>query len=306
MEFDRRFGVVVGCSLVWALIVSAVFYRLAVRAASRPPVSAEKPLVIAAAALPFGAVISAGMVKTVRAPEKMYPAGGHERVEDVVGRPVISPIHAGEAVVEARLAARGSGIGLAPMIPPGMRAVAVRVNDVAGVAGFVLPGMRVDVLVTGRPSGREDTVTSTALENIVVLSAGQTLESDGKSSSINVPVVTLLATPEQAETLSLANTEGKIQLVLRNSTDQKMSKPPGRQLREIFGGSRVRESEPERPAEARALPRPAAPRRQAPPPPEPVRVETKVVEQPAPSGSDVVVIRGSQRTVETAPARKGS
>ena len=101
-----------------------------------------------------------------------------------------------------------------------MRAISVRVNDVVGVAGFVLPGMRVDVLVTGRPPGLADTVTRTVLQNIAVLSAGQTIQTDGKSQSITTPVVTLLVDPREAEALTLANNEGHIQLVLRNSTDR--------------------------------------------------------------------------------------
>ena len=119
------------------------------------------------------------------------------------------------------------------MIPPGMRAISVRVNDVVGVAGFVLPGMRVDVLVTGKPTMHPDTVTRTVLQNIVVLSAGQTIESDGKSA-ISTPVVTLLVTPADAESLTLANSEGHIQLVLRNSADEVLANPRGRQLNDML------------------------------------------------------------------------
>ena len=125
-----------------------------------------------------------------------------------------------EPVVAGRLAERGSGFGLAPMIPAGMRAVAVKVNEVVGVAGFVLPGMRVDVLVTVRPPGDAGARTSTILQNVPVVSAGQQIQADGSGRAVNVPVVTLLVTPEQAETLTLAGGEGRIQLVLRNSSDQ--------------------------------------------------------------------------------------
>ena len=110
----------------------------------------EKPLVVAARALPLGSMLARDAVKLRSVPEKLFPSGGFSRLEDVLDRPVISPIQAEEPVLEARIAARGSGVGLRPMIPPGMRAISVRVNDVVGVAGFVLPGMRVDVLVTGQ------------------------------------------------------------------------------------------------------------------------------------------------------------
>ena len=153
MRFDRRFVIVVGLSLIWALVVSVVFYRAAARVGKKRPFVAEKPVVVAIEVLPFGAVIRPESVKLAQIPEKLFPRGGFSRIEDVLDRPVMSPIQPEEPVVEARLAVRGSGGGVAPLIPPGMRAISVRVNDVIGVAGFVLPGMRVDVLVTGRPPG---------------------------------------------------------------------------------------------------------------------------------------------------------
>jgi len=194
----------------------------------------------------------------------------------VLERPVIASIESEEPLVAARLAERGSGVGLAPLIPDGMRAIAVRVNDVVGVAGFVLPGMRVDVLVSGRPPNRADTVTRTVLQNIAVLSAGQTTQSDGKSQAINVPVVTLLVTPEDAEALTLANNEGHVQLVLRNSADRRVTATRGRELHELFGARAA--AEPTRqsvPAPVRRIvrttPPPVLPEA-APPPLQPEKV----------------------------------
>ena len=133
-----------------------------------------------------------------------------------------------------------------------MRAISVRVNDVVGVAGFVLPGMRVDVLVTGKPPNRADTETQTVLQNITVLSAGQTIQTDGKSQPIVAPVVTLLVTPAEAEALTLANVEGHIQLVLRNSTDQATVATQRAQAARTLGGAagrdRAARPEPRRPA----------------------------------------------------------
>ena len=220
-------------------------------------------------------------------PEKLFPHGAFSRTEEVLDRPVMSPIQPDEPVVEARLAVRGSGGGVAPLIPPGMRALAVRVNDVVGVAGFVLPGMRVDVLVTGRPPGRDDTVTTTVLQNIAVLSAGKTIQVDAKSQSISTPVVTLLVNPAQAEVLTLANNEGRIQLVLRNSTDQGTAKPPGHDLREMYALDRGNAaapaaSRPRQRASSRPQVAPAAVPLAAPPPPE-----------------RVLVIRGNLKTEET-------
>ena len=171
-----------------------------------------------------------------------------------------------------------------------MRAVSVRVNDVVGVAGFVLPGMRVDVLVTGRPPNYNGTITTTVLQNIVVLSAGQTLQPESRGQAINAPVVTLLVTPEQAETLTLAGNEGHIQLVLRNGTDQATEKTSGRETAELFGFRTNKAVQPERVAP----PRPRAA------PPQPAAAPA----HPAPVAEEVVMIRGNQRTVEVVGATK--
>ena len=292
MRVDRRFTIVIGISLVWAFLVSAVFYRVASSSGGRQPANqSRKPVVIAAQALPLGTLIKPEAVKLSALPESLFPGGGFSKVEDVLERPVISPIQAGEPVVEARLAARGSGGGLSPLIPLGMRAISVRVNDVVGVAGFVLPGMRVDVLVTGSPPGNQDTRTTTVLQNITVLSVGQTIQVDAKSQAINAPVVTLLVTPEQAEALTLANNQGHIQLVLRNSTDHSTAATSGRQLHDLYGPARAEPSTPERTQAVRAThPAPAPPA-----PPTPAPVSTPPVE--APDG--VLVIRGNQKVIES-------
>jgi pilus assembly protein CpaB len=198
-----------------------------------------------------------------------------------------------EPVLEGRLAAKGSGLGLAPTIPVGMRAVTVRVNDVASVSGFVLPGMRVDVLVTGRPPTSEGDMTSTVLQNMLVLSAGTTIQADARGQAIQAPTVTLLATPEQSETLTLAGNEGRLQLVLRNSSDQTVEQTTGRYISELYGAPR----KPAAPAAPVATGRRPAPRpvviAAAPPPPPP----------PPPPLDQIVVIRGTTKTVETMPNR---
>jgi len=158
--------------------------------------------------------------------------------------------------------------------------VTVRVNDVAGVAGFVLPGMRVDVLVTGRPPSGNDTVTTTCLQNILVLSAGTTIQPDAKGQAIQAPTVTLLTSPQEAETLTLAQQEGRIQLVLRNGSDHAIEKTPGRDIAELYG----RYGRPE--------PRPAAPRAHTKP------VAVAAAPPPPPPPDQIVVIRGNQRSVE--------
>ncbi|MFI5337951.1 MAG: Flp pilus assembly protein CpaB, partial [Opitutales bacterium] len=295
MRLDRRFWIVLVASLAWGLVVATVFYRVAGGGGGRTRAAAQKAVVVAARDLPQGVTLGREWVKLRQVPEDLFPAGGFTRVEDVLDRPVISAMQAEEPVVETRIAARGSGMGLAPLIPSGMRAIAVRVNDVVGVAGFVLPGMRVDVLVTGRPPGRADTSTRTVLQNIAVLSAGQTTQTDGKSQSINTPVVTLLVTPNDAEALTLANNEGHIQLVLRNSSDAKVTGTRGWQTLELFTGGSV---EPLQPAAQK--PHRAAP---VPPPgpkgtPQPAAASAAPIAPPAPAPHLIEFIRGKVKTWE--------
>jgi pilus assembly protein CpaB len=290
---DRRFLTVLGLSLMLALIVSLVFFQLvSAKGSKKDQPVAMADIVVAAKALPLGVTVKPEDIKLAKIPQEQFPKGAFSKVEEVVDRPVVSNILAEEAVLEGRLAARGSGLGLAPIIPVGMRAVAVRVSDVAGVAGFVLPGLRVDVLVTGKPPGTEGTVTTTCLQNILVLSAGQTIQADAKGKAIQTPTVTLLVNPEQAEILTLAGNEGRVQLVLRDSGDQEIHKTPGSEVAALYGRG-VPAPKPAGNVAPRARPRPPAVQAAAvvaPPPPPP----------PPP---EVVVIRGNQRTVEVVAAK---
>ena len=277
-------------SIVLALVVSAVFYQMSMRGSRPKPKQTEfRDLVMAAQPLPVGTTVRREELKITKIPADLFPRGGFSKVEEVIDRPVVSNVLLDEPVLEGRLAARGSGLGLAPIIPPGMRAVSVRVNDVVGVAGFVLPGMRVDVLVTGRPPNFNGTITETVLQNIVVLSAGQVLQPESRGQAINTPVVTLLVTPEQAEILTLAGNEGRIQLVLRNGSDQASPKTPGRETRELYG---FRTNKPE------------APERVVAPRPRPVVVRPVEPPKQRPIAEEVVMIRGNQRTVEVVGVQK--
>ena len=289
---DRRFLTVLGVSLVFALVVSSVFYQMTAHSGSsaKSDVTNQKDIVVATRPLGVGVMVRASDVKVVKIAADGFPKGAFTKVEDVLERPVISNVLLDEPILEGRLATRGSGLGLAPTIPVGMRAVSVRVNDVAGIAGFVIPGMHVDVLVTGKPPTNDGDMTSTCLQNILVLSAGAVMQPDARGAAMPAPTVTLLVTPDQAETLTLAGVSGKIQLVLRNSSDQTLEKTPGRYVSELFTGQRV-----PKPVEA-----PAAPR------PRPVVVVKEVAAAPAPPPpppppDQVIMIRGNVRTVETIP-----
>jgi pilus assembly protein CpaB len=276
-------------SIVLALVVSAVVYQMSMRGVRPKPKQIEfRDLVAAAQPLPVGTTVRREELKVTKIPLSLFPRGGFSKVEEVIDRPVVSNILLDEPVLEGRLAARGSGLGLAPIIPPGLRAVSVRVNDVVGVAGFVLPGMRVDVLVTGRPPNCNGTITTTVLQNIVVLSAGQVLQPESRGQAINTPVVTLLVTPEQAETLTLAGNEGRIQLVLRNGSDQASEKTPGRDTRELYG---FRANKPDAAGKVTA--------------PRPRTAAVLPGDAPKhPATEEVVMIRGNQRTVEVVGIQK--
>src|SRR5579884_2678024 len=253
---DRRFLTVLGVSLLFALVISTVFYQMTARAGSKK--SSNEPtdytqIVLAAKPLAPGTTIKATDIKLGKTPTVAFPKGAYAKPEEVIDRPVVSPILMDEAVLDGRLAARGSGVGLAPVIPVGMRAVSVRVNDVAGVAGFVMPGMRVDVLVTGNPPNADQTMTATCLQNLIVLSAGTVMQPDAKGQAMPAPTVTLLATPEQAEVLTLANNQGRLQLVLRNGGDQLVAKPQAKEVAELYG---VPKKAVHAPVEAKPRPRP--------------------------------------------------
>jgi pilus assembly protein CpaB len=251
--------------LAFAFIVSAgaslLLYRLlSGRLTTQAPAGTTK-LILAAHVLGPGTLIREGDLRTADW-TGVVPEGAIGKKEDIVGRGVISPILNNEPVVEGRLAPKGGGAGLAALIPQGMRAVAVRVNEIVGVAGFVVPGMRVDVLVSGNPPGGAALggVAKTILQNVEVLSAGQNFQKDAEGKPVSVQVVNLLVTPEQAEMLSLASSQTSIQLVLRNPLDTQIAKTNGSAVAQLFRPGTVLPPEAKPvPAPARTVPRPAPP-----------------------------------------------
>ncbi len=188
-----------------------------------------RPVVVAGNDLPVGTELRMDDLRTLQWPAASLPEGSFSQPAELVGRGVIVPIVRNEVVLPQKLASKEAGAGLPPAIPQGMRAVSVRVNEVIGVAGYVLPGTRVDVLATASPTDkREETTTKVVLTNVQVLASGTKIEQTGdKGKPVAATVVTLLVSPEQSEKLTLAATEGKIQLALRNPLDQSAPKTPG-------------------------------------------------------------------------------
>jgi pilus assembly protein CpaB len=227
--------------------------------------------------LPMGTVLRAEDVKLVAWPGDAVPAGYATALADLEERGLIAPVSANEPILTSKLADRGSGGGLPVLIPEGMRAVSVRVDEVIQVAGFVTAGTRVDVLLTYSEDG--PTQTRTILQNVQTLAAGQTIQRDLEGKPQDVTVITLLVTPQQAERLALAASEGRIQLALRNLMDGQVTVTSGARLTSFA-------DEP-RPVTAPAA---AAPR--------PVQASATVV---APQGRTTVVetLRGGERTLRT-------
>lgn len=247
--------------LLFALVVSAAASFLLYQAlksrlgAERGIATTEVP--VARTQMEAGALIKDTDLTTAQWPGAA-PANVLMKKEEIVGRGVIAMIYPGEPIRADRLAPVGAGAGLASTIPVGMRAVAIRVNDVVGVAGFVTPGQRVDLLILGTSPNAQGTVSKTLLQNIVVLSAGQQIQKDAEGKPIPVPVVNLLVTPDQAEIVSLASNHAQIQLVLRNPMDKEAVTTKGALFGSLFTGLG---GPPPPPA-----PRPMVARAPAPPP----------------------------------------
>jgi pilus assembly protein CpaB len=220
--------------LLLAMTVGAIFafstYRYVQATPERGVAAKTTPVVVAASSLDLGAALRAEDLRTINWPSEAVPTGTFTNPQELVGRGLIQPVSQNEPLMTSKLAPVGAGAGLPPMIPDGMRAVSVRVNDVIGVAGYVLPGSKVDVLVTVSPTNQSTDMTSKViLNNVTVLTAGTRIERDVEKDNkpVSVSVVTLLVDPLQSEALTLASTEGKIQLALRNPLDKTMPPTPG-------------------------------------------------------------------------------
>lgn len=234
-------------------------------------------IVAAASDLTPGITLSAKDLTIAEWPLDMQLTGSFSRMEDVVGRPLLYPMGAKEPILQRDLAAEGSGIGLASKIPPGMRATAVKSNEIVGVAGFLFPGSRVDVLATYAQSGSSpQPLTETILQDVEVLTAGQTTEPDPQGKPETVNVVTLLLSPEDSQKLTLASAQGTVQFVLRSGVDQKNVAVRATRLDQLLAS--------ERPPE--------------PPPVVPSKKIFKPAPHPAPPSYAMEVIQGTQRSVQ--------
>lgn len=259
-----------------AIIVAAAAtfgaYRL-LAANSRAEV-ATRPVVVASRDIPQGVALDRIALQVAQWPVQVVPAGAFAVIDSVVGRVPSVPIYNGEAIVPGRLAPTGTGPGLEVKIPPGQRAMAVRINDVAGISGLLQPNSRVDVLVTIKETNSERQVAKLFMSNMLVLSVGTEVQRDTQGKPINATTVTLAVTPDEAERLAIAMNTGSIQLVLRGYGDPDSVRTKGATsgdvLTQLRGTSVVipQKSAPPK-IVYRALPQApkAEPRKEAPPPP---------------------------------------
>jgi pilus assembly protein CpaB len=284
MDRNKRTAVVVGVAVILAAIASLGMYRIVSRMPAKTVEVKTVDVVVAQHPLALGTRITADHVKVVQWPANAPVANSFSKVEDVLNRGVISTLEENEPLTNSKLAALEAGAGLPPSIPPGMRAISVKVNEVVGVAGFVVPGTRVDVMVTLSGKNREqDSTTRVVVSNAQVLTAGTRYDQEKAKDGAPIPstVVTLLVKPEDGERIALAASEGQIMLTLRNPLDQDPTATAGVRTTGLFG----------QPAPAPV--KVPAVRRGPAKPPEPIVVAT-----PTPAAYTVEAFRGAKRSQE--------
>jgi pilus assembly protein CpaB len=235
---NKRFFVVLVGALIFGVLaaVSVSRYLSSAQAYSKN----LNKVAVAKVNIPIGTKIIAEQISVVQFPKESTPDGAFESPEKLAGRVAVANIGAREPITESRLAPEGTAAGLSAVIPEGYRAMTVKVDDAAGISGFIMPGTLVDVVVVIDPregSGMQDPISKIVLQNIRVLANGQNIDKPENEREANsVKAVTLQVTPEQAEKLALASNEGKLQLVMRNQIDQGDEQTTGVNKRSLLTG----------------------------------------------------------------------
>jgi pilus assembly protein CpaB len=225
-------------ALVLALFASGLCTWIVSRKLTAPPPAPPvNRYVVPSRAIQAGEVLNPTNSELAAWPAAVPIDGAFSRLTDVNGRAVLYPLAKGQPILDRNLSAAGSGIGLATRIPDGMRAVALRSDEVVGVAGFLLPGSRVDVLVTYRCDQSSETLTATVIEDALVLATGHQIEPSPEGKTSDVTIVTLLLTPEESQRAVLAGTQGSIHFALRNGGDTGRSVDTATLLSELSGRS---------------------------------------------------------------------
>jgi pilus assembly protein CpaB len=285
---NKRFFIVLTGALLFGLLaaISVTRYLSSAQAYTKN----LNRVAVAKVSIPLGTKIIAEQLMVVQFPPESTPDGAFDSVEKLAGRVAVMNIAPREPVTEARLAPVGTAGGLSAVIPEGYRAMTVKVDDVVGISGFIMPGTLVDVVVVIDPAekaGMQDPISKIVLQNIKVLANGQNIDkpADQREAS-SVKAVTLLVTPEQAEKLALASSEGKLQLVMRNSIDQGDEQTQGINKRALLGGDRAQpvpaagslKSEQPAPLPKTSRPVRTEPKPAAAPVPAPPRASVEMIE----------------------------
>jgi pilus assembly protein CpaB len=270
-----------------AVIAGGATYLVARRL--QPPPAGPNMISIVAAAkdLSPGVPLTAQDLTTIAWPDNVALPGAMRKPEDVIGRPLMVSASAKQPLLQRDLAAPGSGYGLSGKIPEGMRATAIRSNEIVGVAGFLFPGSHVDVIATYASSS--GTITNTVLQDVEVISTGTSIEPDPQGKPQTVNVVTLLLTPEDSQKILLASSQGTIQFVLRSGVDRKIADILPTRMDQLSG----RPVQVSAPAPVAPAPKPVA---RASAKVEPPHVPPPVVEAPKPPEHIIELIQGTQRS----------
>lgn len=295
--------------LIIALLAAVTFGLVAALSVKQYLLSAQafnrtNSVVVAKVEIPMGSRIIAEQLAVAQFPVNVTPQGAIGKIdEQLVGRVAVVTIAPRDPVTEAKLAPVGAMGGLSSVIPEGYRAMTVKVDDVVGISGFIMPGALVDIVVVIQPpknSGQDDRISKIVLQNIKVLANGQNIDKPKSDREVErVKAVTLQVTPEQAEKLALATTEGKLQLVMRNSVDQADEQTPGANKQRLLSGETAMiapepgTSAAPKPAPSAAMRRSVAARRTATAPKE--QTATKVSAPPPPPRPSVEVIKGAKK-----------
>jgi pilus assembly protein CpaB len=300
---NKRFLIVMTGALVFGLLAAFSVSRYLSSAQAN---SNATKVAIAKVDIPLGTKIIPEQVGEVELQSNTIPDGAFESAEKLVGRVAVVNIAAREAITDTKLAPEGTEGGLTALIPEGYRAMTVKVDDAAGVSGFIQPGTLVDVVVVIDPkeNSNQDPISKVVLQNIKVLANAQNIDKPkNEREATTVKAVTLQVTPEQAEKLALASNEGKLQLIMRNSTDQGDSQTTGVNKRSLLTGERANpvpdpgSLKSEQP-ETKPAPAPRRMRVMVDPMPTPAPVVSAPVTPPAPRNSIEMIEAGKKRSVD--------
>jgi pilus assembly protein CpaB len=292
--------------LIIALLAAVAFGLIAAVSVSRYLASAQaftknlNNVVVAKVEIPLGSRIIAEQLTVAQFPGNVTPEGAFQKIDDkLVGRVAVTRIAVREPLTESRLAPVGAAGGLSSVIPDGYRAMTVKVDDVVGVSGFIMPGTLVDIVVVITPpkkTGQEEMISKIVLQNIKVLASGQNIDKPKNDRDVEraVKAVTLQVTPEQAEKLALASSEGRLQLVMRNSIDQGDEVTPGANKSSLLSGERAMPV-PEPGLGSKDIKPATLVRRTRPRTPSIVNTAMKINTAPAPQRPSIEVIEGAKK-----------